>query len=58
VLRAHMVVKGRSRDTAMFSITADEWPARRDAIVAWLDPKNFGPDGTAWQSLASFRASD
>ncbi len=56
VLRAHMVVKGRSRDTAMFSITADEWPARRDAIIAWLDPQNFGPDGTARQSLSSFRA--
>ena len=54
-LRAHMVVKGRERDTAMFSIRADEWPARRDSIVAWLDDTNFAPDGTARRSLAAFR---
>ena len=47
VLRANMVVKGRQRDTAMFSILAEEWPARRDAIAAWLDDSNFGPDGAA-----------
>ena len=56
VLRAHVVTKGRRRDTAMFSILADEWPACRDAIANWLDPANFAEDGTAKQSLASFRA--
>ena len=55
-LRATMVVKGRQRDTAMFSILAEEWPVRRDAIAAWLDPANFAEDGTARMSLASFRA--
>jgi RimJ/RimL family protein N-acetyltransferase len=53
VLRANMVVKGRRRDTAMFSILEDEWPARRDAIGAWLADENFGPDGTARRSLAA-----
>jgi len=56
VLRAHRVVKGRSRDTAMFSITEAEWPSRRDAIAAWLAPENFEHDGTAKRSLADFRA--
>ncbi len=56
VLRAHVVTKGRRRDTAMFSILADEWPACRDAIAAWLDAANFAEDGTAKRSLASFRA--
>jgi RimJ/RimL family protein N-acetyltransferase len=56
VLRAHKVVKGRNRDTAMFSITAEEWPSRRDAIAAWLAPENFEHDGTAKRSLANFRA--
>jgi RimJ/RimL family protein N-acetyltransferase len=56
VLRAHQVVKGRQRDTAMFSITAEEWPSRRDAMAAWLDPGNFAHDGTAKNGLASFRA--
>ena len=40
-LRAVQVVKGRSRDTAWFSMLADEWPARRDAIAAWLDDANW-----------------
>lgn len=56
-LRAHMVVKGRRRDTAMYSILADEWPTRRDAILAWLDPSNVAPDGTARRSLAEVRAT-
>ena len=31
-----MIVKGRNRDTAWFSITDTEWPARRAAIETWL----------------------
>ena len=54
-LRATNVVKGRQRDTAMFSILGDEWPACRDALQAWLDPSNFAPDGTARRGLAEFR---
>jgi RimJ/RimL family protein N-acetyltransferase len=55
ILRAHKVVKGRQRDTAMFSITEAEWPNRRDAIAAWLAPENFAPDGTAKRGLAEIR---
>jgi RimJ/RimL family protein N-acetyltransferase len=55
VLRAHRVVKGRRRDSATYSITADEWPSRRDAMRAWLAPENFAADGRALRSLASFR---
>jgi RimJ/RimL family protein N-acetyltransferase len=54
-LRAHKIIKGRERDTAMFSITAEEWPTRRDAIAAWLSPDNFDADGNAKRHLASFR---
>ena len=56
VLRATNVVKGRSRDTAYFSILAEEWPRCRDALAAWLDPANFDAGGTARQGLASLRA--
>ena len=56
VLRAAAIVKGRSRDTAMFSIQADEWPSRRDALHAWLASENFAPDGTARRGLADIRA--
>jgi RimJ/RimL family protein N-acetyltransferase len=54
-LRAHMVVKGRRRDTAWFSILEDEWPRCRDALLRWLDPANFAPDGTAIHGLAALR---
>jgi RimJ/RimL family protein N-acetyltransferase len=53
--RMHMVVKGRQRDTDWYSITGDEWPSRRDALLAWLDPSNFDAGGTALQSLADLR---
>jgi RimJ/RimL family protein N-acetyltransferase len=55
LLRAHMVVKGRLRDTAYFSILSDEWPRCGDALAEWLDPSNFAPDGTARRSLAAIR---
>lgn len=51
VFRKHMVVKGRNRDTAWFSITDDEWPERRAAFEAWLDPSNFDSSGAQRHSL-------
>jgi RimJ/RimL family protein N-acetyltransferase len=50
-LRAHMVVKGCRRDSSYFSILDDEWPARRQAILAWLDAANFDAEGRAKASL-------
>jgi RimJ/RimL family protein N-acetyltransferase len=50
-LRAHMVIKGRRRDSSYFSILDDEWPARRAAIAAWLDDGNFDAAGRAKKSL-------
>ena len=41
----HMIVKGRSRDTAWFSLTGEEWPAVRDAHNCWLAPENFDAAG-------------
>lgn len=51
-LRAIKVVKGRLRDTAQFSILAEEWPARRDAIAAWLADANWDEAGRPRASLA------
>ena len=45
VFRQHMIVKGRNRDTAWFSMLDTEWPARRAAFEQWLSPKNFDPSG-------------
>ena len=44
-LRQHMIVKGRNRDTAWFSILDSEWPARKAAFERWLAPENFDRDG-------------
>ncbi|MEX1263950.1 MAG: GNAT family protein [Actinomycetota bacterium] len=37
VFRSHMIVKGRNRDTAWFSMLDTEWVSRRDAMRRWLD---------------------
>ena len=51
-LRAIKVIKGRLRDTAQFSILAEEWPARREAIAAWLVEDNWDEVGHPSASLA------
>jgi RimJ/RimL family protein N-acetyltransferase len=57
VFRKHTIVKGRSRDTAWFSILDDEWPALRTAFEAWLDPTNFDATGAQKTSLAELTAA-
>jgi RimJ/RimL family protein N-acetyltransferase len=52
-LRNTLVVKGRRRETAWFSILDDEWPARRDAIAAWLDDSNWDAAGAPKRSLGA-----
>ena len=52
IFRQHMIVKGRSRDTAWFSMTDGEWPARKAAFEAWLDPANFDAGGRQKAPLA------
>jgi RimJ/RimL family protein N-acetyltransferase len=53
--RQHMIVKGRNRDTAWFSMTDGEWPAVKAAFQAWLDPANFDGNGRQRTSLAAMR---
>jgi RimJ/RimL family protein N-acetyltransferase len=55
IFRQHMVVKGRNRDTAWFSITDGEWPVRRAAFEAWLAPDNFDENGRQRRSLSAIR---
>ena len=45
VFRQHMIIKGDNRDTAWFSMLDREWPARKAALEAWLDPANFDAEG-------------
>ena len=55
VFRQHRIVKGRNRDTAWYSITDREWPSRRAAFEAWLEPSNFDEQGRQRRSLARIR---
>jgi RimJ/RimL family protein N-acetyltransferase len=45
IFRQHMIVKGRNRDTAWFSMLDSEWPARKRAFERWLDESNFDSGG-------------
>lgn len=54
--RNAVVYKGRSRNTAWFSITAEEWPALAAAYEQWLDPANFDEAGGQHTALSSLTA--
>ncbi len=55
LFRQHMIVKGRSRDTAWFSMLDSEWPARKAAFERWLSPGNFDAGGLQRTNLAAGR---
>jgi len=55
IFRQHLVVKGRNRDTAWFSIVDHEWPRVRAGIEAWLAASNRDPSGRQIRSLAGCR---
>ena len=52
-----MVVKGRSRDTAWFAITDEDWPAISEGFARWLDPVNFDARGAQRTRLADVIAA-
>lgn len=53
IFRQHMLIKGRNRDTAWFSMLDGEWPAKKAAFERWLDPANFDASGRQIQRLGS-----
>jgi RimJ/RimL family protein N-acetyltransferase len=55
VFRQHMIVKGRSRDTAWFAMLEGEWPSRKAAFERWLAPENFDVQGRQMTSLVALR---
>ncbi|HTU47123.1 MAG TPA: GNAT family protein [Bryobacteraceae bacterium] len=56
ISRQHMIVKGRNRDTAWFSMLDREWPARKANFERWLDPSNFYANGKQRLSLSELMA--
>jgi RimJ/RimL family protein N-acetyltransferase len=45
VFRNHMIIKGRNRDSAWFSVIDSDWPALRAAFDRWLSVDNFDAKG-------------
>lgn len=54
--RQDAVVRGRSRDTAWFSILDSEWPVLKAAFTQWLAAENFDEQGKQIHSLEQVRA--
>ena len=52
IFRQHMIVKGRNRDTAWFSMLDSEWPVRQANFEQWLAPSNFDAAGRQRLSLS------
>ena len=47
-----MISKGRTRDTAYYSMLDNEWPARKATFERWLAPENFDAQGRQRTSLS------
>lgn len=58
IFRQAVVYKGRSRDTAWYSVIDTEWPQIGKALREWLSPDNFEADGRQKQSLSALRTRD
>ncbi len=52
IFRQHMIVKGRNRDTAWFSMLDSEWPQLQSNLEQWLAPSNFDAAGRQRLSLS------
>ena len=57
IFRQHLIVEGRNRDTAWFSMLDTEWPDRKANFERWLHPDNFDQHGRQRLSLAELNAS-
>lgn len=51
IFRQAITYKGRSRDTAWFSIIDAEWPTIKAMFETWLDASNFDTDGQQKKKL-------
>ena len=55
--RRAVIIRGRNRDTAWFSIIDEEWPALKAAYERWLAPENFDPQGRQRTRLSELTAA-
>lgn len=55
IFRQHLIVKGKNRDTAWYSVLDRDWPALKQAYEAWLAPENFDANGQQIKKLEELR---
>jgi RimJ/RimL family protein N-acetyltransferase len=53
IFRQHMIQKGRSRDTAWYSMLDHDWPSQKARFEKWLSPENFDESGDQRVRLSS-----
>ena len=53
--RKHMILKGRNRDTCIYSMIDENWPVCRDILERWLSDENFDANGKQMRSLDEVR---
>lgn len=53
LFRQALVVKGRNRDTAWFSVIDEDWPHLQAAFEEWLSPGNFDGAGVQQARLSA-----
>jgi RimJ/RimL family protein N-acetyltransferase len=56
IFHQHMIIKGKSRDTAWFAMLDSEWPRAKAAFERWLTLENFD-GGRQRRSLEAIRNS-
>ena len=56
IFRQHLIVKGRSRDTAWFAMLDRDWPRLRAAFEQWLARSNFDGAGKQRRRLEDIRS--
>jgi RimJ/RimL family protein N-acetyltransferase len=56
IFRKALVYRGRTRDTAWYAVTDDDWPALRAAFERWLAPDNFDAEGRQRARLSALTA--
>ena len=55
--RRAVIIRGRNRDTAWFSIIDEEWAALKAAYERWLAPENFDAEGRQKTRLSELTAA-
>ena len=58
IFRQHLIIKGRNRDTAWFSMLDGEFPVRKAAFERWLEPTNFDAEGRQKSALSKLIAEE